>query len=658
MGNGNWANGTPEREEMLKKNKRNIVLSVCVALVVCLLLGLLVGIVDHAKKGDVPSDAIVATGSAPGIHGEDVTVKVTATPDTILAVEVVSHNETEGIGDKAVADVPGKIVEGNSLLVDGVSGATVTSDAIKDAIRNALTSAGLDAAAFDREPNAVVVEQAEDATYDADVVVVGAGGAGMTAAINANDAGAKVIIVESQSKTGGNSVRAEGSKNAADTKLQNQNEFAEAAGIEKKIKTAREDWADNETIQELADTVEQQFADYQANPEGYFDSVELMELDTLIGGKGMNDPALLKTLAENSAGGVEWLDSIGAHLTNVGFAGGASVKRIHRPLNENGEAISVGSYIVPILTKNTEDRNIEILYNTTATHILTDDNGAAVGVEAVGSTGEKVTVNAKAVVLATGGFGANFDLIEQYHPEYKGFMTTNAPGSQGTGIVMAQEIGAAVVDMDQIQIHPTVLYGSGGTLVTEGVRGDGAILVNQEGKRFFDECSTRDKVSAAEIEQTGGYAYLIVDQKMMDASKILQEFDAAGSTKKGETIEDLAAALEIDGATLAETLETWNGYVAEGKDADFDRTSFTEALDTAPYYALQVTPGVHHTMGGIKINPSAEVMKEDGSVIPGLFAAGETTGGVHGGNRLGGTAVTDIIVYGRIAGNNAAEYVK
>ena len=376
----------------------------------------------------------------------------------------------------------------------------------------------------------------------------------------------------------------------------------------------------------------------------------------MIGGKGINNPELVKTLCENSAGSITWLESIGAPLTSVGAFGGASVKRIHRPVNEEGKTVSVGAYIVPILEKNLQDAGVEIILNTTVDTILTDADGAACGVSGVANDGSKLTVNADAVILATGGFGANLDMVVQYKPELAGFMTTNAAGIQGQGIAMAQALGAATVDMDQIQIHPTVEANTA-ALITEGLRGDGAILVNTEGKRFFDEVSTRDKVSAAEIAQPGSFSYLIVDQAMVDASSVIQGYIKKGYTTQGETYEELAEALGIDAAAFAETMNTWNGYVEAKNDPDFGRTSFANPLNTAPYYAIKVTAGVHHTMGGLKINTATEVLTEDGSAIPGLFAAGEVTGGVHGANRLGGNAVADFVVFGRIAAQSATDYV-
>ena len=608
-----------------------------------------------AKSASTSSDAGVSgdfTATAKGFGG-DVSVTLTLTDSVITGCTAEGKDETEGVGSQAIAKMPGEIAESGSIAVDGVSGATITSTAIKEAAAAALTAAGLNPDDYKTavENNAT----AEDSTVDADVVVVGAGGAGMTAAITAAAEGKSVVILESQSMVGGNSVRATGGMNAGKTVYQDENEFGESAGVEKTLKTAAEKYADNETITALAKTVSEQWAAYQANPTGYFDSVELMELDTMIGGKGINDPELVETLCANSADAIDWLDEHGITLHNVSSFGGASVKRIHRPVNADGKTVSVGSYMIPLLEENCEKAGVKMMLDTTATEILTDANGAAVGVKATGASGETVTVNAKAVVLATGGFGANLDMVVKYKPELKGFMTTNAPGIQGQGIEMAQAIGAATVDMDQIQIHPTVEANTA-ALITEGLRGDGAILINEEGQRFIDEVGTRDVVSAAEIAQTGSYSWLVVDQAMADASSVIQGYIKKGYTVTGATYEELGKAMGVDAAAFAETMEKWNGYVEAKNDPDFGRTSFANPLNTAPYYAVKVTAGVHHTMGGLKINANTEVLNEKGEVIPGLFAAGEVTGGVHGANRLGGNAVADFTVFGRIAGAAASDY--
>ena len=610
-----------------------------------------------AEAAEEPADVATATAKATGIGG-DVVVEVKADAATIYEVNILEQNETPGIGSVAAEKLPAAMVEGNTIEVDSITGATVTSTAIKTAVAEALSSLGFDPAAYVGAPAEAAAAPAEKAeeTLDCDVVVIGAGGAGMTAAITATDAGKNVIVLESTAFPGGNSVRSTGGMNAAPTEWQQANTFGESAGVEATLKKVA-NYPDNARIQELGKIVAEQWAAYQAKPEGYFDSAELFQLDTLIGGGGKNDPALVKKLVESSESAIGWLDSLDPAiiLHNVAAFGGASVKRIHRPVDENGKVISVGAYVVPLLQQNLENRGITLMTDTPAVEILMD-GGQAVGVKAEGAD-KTYTINAKAVVIATGGFGANNDMIKAVRPELDGFITTNAPGIQGQGIQMAQAVGADTVDMAEIQLHPTVhVEGTSANLITEGLRGDGAILVNQEGKRFFDEVSTRDKVSAAEFDQTGGYAWLIVDSRMSDASNVIQGYIKKGFAETGETWEELAKAIGAPADVLAETMAAWNACVEAKEDKEFGRVSFANPLDQAPFYAIKVQPGVHHTMGGIKINDNAEVISTGGDVIPGLFAAGETTGGVHGNNRLGGNAVADFTIFGRIAGQSAADF--
>ena len=621
------------------------------------LLALLTALAMILSCASVMAETATATGTATvqGFGG-DITVSVTLDGTDIQAEEITGPGETEGIGSKIINEWPLAFVEYNGI-VDTYTGATfagITRAAVIQAMRDALTNAGVNPDDYMRE---MAGEESVDLTIDTDVVIIGAGGAGMTAALTASDAGKSVLVLESQPAVGGNSVKSTGGMNAAKTVYQDANTFDESAGVEKTLKAA-EGYTDNEAITALAATVKEQWEAWQANPEGYFDSTELFALDTLIGGKGLNDPELVNTLVNNSAAAIDYLDSIGIHLNNVAAFGGASVKRIHRPVNDEGKVVSVGAYTVPLLEAACQSRdNLALLTDVTAEKLLTNEAGAVIGVEAKGKNGNKVTVNAKAVILATGGFGANLDMVVQYKPDLAGFMTTNAAGIQGQGILMATEIGAATVDMEQIQIHPTVQADTA-SLITEGLRGDGAILVNANGERFIDEVGTRDVVSAAEIAQPDSFSWLVVDQKMVDASSVIQGYIKRGLMLQGDSYEALAKELGIPADAFAATMEKWNGYVAEKNDPDFGRTSFANPLDTAPFYAVKVTAGIHHTMGGLKIDSQTHVLNTEGQIIPGLFAAGEVTGGVHGGNRLGGNAVADFVVFGRIAGQQAADSIQ
>jgi fumarate reductase flavoprotein subunit len=608
--------------------------------------------------GIVPAFASVSgefKGTAQGF-ADEVTVTLTLEDSIIKMVEAEGAGETAGIGTKALEIIPLEMAETGSITADSVSGATITSDAIFEAAKNALENANLNPDDYLKAASGDAEYSKEESELSCDVLVIGAGGAGMTAAIVAADAGKNVILLESQAMVGGNTVRATGGMNAANTPQQDENKFEQSAGVERTLERAKNEFADNAHITELAKTVQKQWEEYQAKPEGYFDSSELMQLDAMIGGRGINNAELVKIFADSSAEAVAWLGENNAPLISVSSLGGASVRRAHRPLGDDGRTIPIGSYLVPRLEENVVNRNVNLMLDTDATSLIFED-GKVVGAKATGKNGFELTIKAPAVVLATGGFGANLDMVVKYKPELKGFMTTNAPGLQGTGIKMAQEVGAAVVDMNEIQIHPTVQFDTS-ALITEGLRGDGAILVNSNGERFVDEVGTRDVVSAAEIAQPGSFSYLIVDGAMAEASSVIEGYIKKGFTIGGGDLADLAEKLNINPDTLNDTISTWNESVKNKEDKLFGRTNFANPLEKEPYYAVKVTAGIHHTMGGLVIDDNARVLSESGEIIPGLFACGEVTGGIHGGNRLGGNAVTDIIVFGIIAGNAAAESVK
>lgn len=562
-----------------------------------------------AEEGRFPAGTY--EGEEDGFAGSEspIHVSVTLSADAIENIEFTADGETPTVGGAALPLLVESVLAAQSTDIDAISGATITSDGFIAAVNEALTAAGVDPASL--EPQ-VTEGAAEDVEKEVDVVIAGAGGAGMAAAITAAQNGKSVVILEKAAVPGGNSSRATGGMNAAETH-------------------------------------------YQAE-EGIEDSADLFYEDTMKGGHDINDPDLVRTLAENSSEAIDWLDSIGAPLANVGQAGGASTKRQHRPVNDEGKILSVGTYLVEHLSNTVKEQGIEVIYGAQVDEILMED-GKAAGLHATGEKGNSITVKAGSVVIATGGFGSNPELIVKYRPDLEGYVSTNAPTITGDAIALLEAVGADFVDLDQIQIHPTVVQADG-SLITESLRGDGAILINNEGKRFCNEILTRDVVSSNVIAQPGNTAWLIVDQTMFDGSTVIAGYVDRGLMQKAETVEDLAALMEVDAATLQETLNTWKDAVAAGKDAEFERENFDALLtdlSTAPYYAVKIAPGIHHCMGGVKINTNAEVVGTDGNVIPGLFAAGEVTGGVHGGNRLGGNAVSDIIVFGRIAGESASK---
>ena len=576
-----------------------------------LLLVLAVALSSAGAMGEaLPAPTLFTPGTyeaeAQGFGGM-VQVSVTVAENEITDVAIKGDLETPALGGVAVETMGEAIVKAQTPNVDGVSGATVTSSAIIAAATQALEAAGADIAVLDEfrrdtEENTV----REDKTLDTDIVIIGAGGAGMAAAIMVQQAGKDFVLLEKMPYVGGNTTKATGGMNAAETHYQKE--------------------------------------------QGIEDSVELFVADTMKGGHDLNDPALVQTLAEKSAGAIEWLDSIGADLPKISFSGGASTNRIHAP----ADGSAVGNYLVDKFSAKLKELGVEIMLNTKATELIMED-GKIAGVKAE-SQDANYTIRCKAVILATGGFGANLDMIASYRPDLQGTVTTNAPGATGDGIVMAQAVGAALVDIEQIQLHPTVEQTTS-MLITESVRGDGAILVNQKGERFTNELLTRDAVSAAELAQEGQYAYIIFDQNLRNNLKAVEKYVTNGLTVQGDTIEELAGKLNIEPEVLAKTLADWNEAVAQQNDAQFGRTTGMNAnLTMAPFYAIQIAPGIHHTMGGVKIDTSAEVISTEGNVIPGLFAAGEVTGGVHGGNRLGGNAVADIVIFGRIAADSAVAY--
>lgn len=442
-----------------------------------------------------------------------------------------------------------------------------------------------------------------------DLLIIGAGGAGMSAAIEAHNQGAKVILLEKMPFAGGNTARAEGGLNAAGTPYQ------QAKGIK--------------------------------------DSPELFYQDTMKGGRNINNPELVRTLSERAKDSIQFLKDNGAELADVTRAGGASVDRIHRPMG--GEP--AGSFIATALIKKVKALKIDLRTNTSATEIVKNDKGEVTGIKAKGKDGKEFAIDAKKVMITAGGFGANFDMIKQYDPKLVGFKTTNAPGTLGEGVKMAEKINAKLVDMQYIQIHPTTVPGKG-ILITEAVRGDGAILVNEQGKRFINELLTRDVVSQNILKQPGAHAYLIFNDNLVKQNKTIDTYFKQKLVAEGDTVEALATAIKVDPSQLAQTVKTYSGYVKANKDADFGRDSLKQALDSGKYYAIEVTPGIHHTMGGIAINTKAQVLDNNGKVIPNLFAAGEAAGGVHGANRLGGNSLADIVTFGRIGADEAVQEIK
>jgi fumarate reductase flavoprotein subunit len=298
----------------------------------------------------------------------------------------------------------------------------------------------------------------------------------------------------------------------------------------------------------------------------------------------------------------------------------------------------------------------KIMYGVRGTDIIVEQ-GKAVGIIAVDKLGGKVTIRAKAVILASGGFGGDLEMCARLDPKLKGFVTDNSLGATGDGIKMAEAIGAATVDMDQIQSHPTIHQASS-TMLTEGIRNSGGILLNTAGRRFTDENNFRDVVSAAILAQDQAKACILYNKSLIDQNTNVQGYLEQGLVTQYNTLDEIAKYMEVDPAVLKQTVATWNSYVANKNDPEFhSQFTWIRDLSQGPYFALWVAPGIHHTMGGIKINVDTEVISTSGTKIPGLYASGEVAGGVHGGNRVGGNAILDILLYGRVAADHAAAFI-
>ena len=455
---------------------------------------------------------------------------------------------------------------------------------------------------------AVMMATPAFAAESTDIVIIGSGGAGLSSAITATEKGAKVIVLEKMAYFGGNSNRSEGEMNAAGTKQQ------KAHGI-------------------LDDTPERFAA------------------DTIRGGHGLNDPALVKALTENAASAEEWLLDLGAHFCHrMGRGGGQTRARGHGPCDGS----PVGIEIMRVLGERADKDHIDMRLNNRVTKILMK-NGKVAGVQVKTPKGME-TINAKSVILATGGFGANHKMVEKYRPELKGFSTTNHPGATGDGIVLALQVGAGLTDFEQIQIHPTVIK-KNGALISESMRARGGFLLNKNGKRFTNELLTRDVVSANELKQPGGIAYLVIDNSIYSKNKMAQNYTAEKLMTKCDTIADVAKLIGVDPKVVQASFDQYHKAFDNKKDDLFGRPEMLIRMDQAPYFVAEVTPAIHLTKGGVKIDTQAEVLTPEKQPIPGLIAAGEVTGGVHGGNRIGGNAVADIITFGRISANSALKYI-
>ena len=383
---------------------------------------------------------------------------------------------------------------------------------------------------------------------DYDLIVIGSGCAGLTCAIQARELGLKPVILEKMETFGGNSMRASSGMNASETIVQLKHGIVE-------------DWHD------------------------FYE-------ETYKGGGKLNDPELLEYFASHGALAIDWLAAHGIVLDDLTITGGMSRMRTHRPKS----LAPIGAFLVNNLMKRVKELEIPVVCGVKAERLLTDEKGAVCGVKTA-----RRNVYAKAVVLATGGFSASKDLIAKYRPDLKAYRTTNHAGATGDGIKLAEEVGAEVMQMDLVQVHPTVQQDTGHAyLIGEAVRGEGAVLIDGNGKRFVNELSTRRIVSDAITALKEKSAYLVFDSQVKKRVKAVDFYQKQGLVVETKTLEELAKKLNVKENDLKQTLEKWNQAVEKEQDSEFGRkTGMERELNQAPYYAIHIAPAIHYTMGGL-----------------------------------------------------------
>ncbi|MFV0480286.1 MAG: FAD-dependent oxidoreductase [Anaerorhabdus sp.] len=670
---------------------------------------LLVGV--SACTSSTPSgDGISGTftGTSTGMQGP-LTVELVVENDAITAVNVVESTETVSLTSVALERIPAQMVEHQTTKVDTVTGATLTSNAIMRAATAAAEEAGLDMDALNA--NAYTATAGEAQTWDADVVVVGGGGAGLSAAISAAQEGASVILIEKGSVLGGNTMMAGGAYNAVDEASQEVMILTEAqkntldSYLELTTADADLHFAEFPEWSEVLVQLQSDITAYYTANEGKtagvdmpgFDSISLHMFQIYIGGLRQmstgewiaSDIDLARTLAENALESYEWAGSIG-----VGTSSGVELYTVLGAMWPRTHSYDAGVALIDALRVAAENEGVTIYTETAGTSLLVDEAGRVVGVGAEQANGTQITINAaNGVILASGGYCANPAMVKEYD-EYWGddltatTLTTNVGTNDGDGIVMAQAIGANTVGMGVAQLMPSSSAIKG--TMTDGIWADASeqIWIDGDGNRFVNEYAERDVLAKASLQLDNGIFYIIYagsgyQTESGKAEGVNPEASLFGTTVQsmidnghvwyGSTLAELAAATEAAGAggstetfteeELREVIEEYNSYVENQEDPEFGKEVLAGAIDIEkieadPTLGFVISPrraSLHHTMGGVEINTEAQVINTDGEVIEGLYAAGEVAGGVHAGNRLGGNAIADIFVFGRIAGSNAAE---
>lgn len=520
--------------------------------------------------------------------------------DRLLSIEIGENNETLRVGSSALQILADQMVEGQTLDVDSVTGATYSSAAMVAAVEDLVGQAGATPRSFAGSKPAPVTY--EDAPHEADVLIVGGGLAGSCAAISAAQEGLDVIVLEALQFTAGNSSLSTGLFLLNGTDIQKAN-------------------GDTETADEFCARVLEQSGNQK-------------------------DPAHIRLIADYSQELIDWFGSFGIGFFDQLTSG------------MHGVAPSMGGAL-QVMSDTMADLGVAVHYGTKGCSLVVDDAGAVRGVRAVDAAGNEVEYTAQKVVLASGGYGNNPDLIAQsWGEEYRNLVYGGLRGMDGTMLVAATEIGAGTQDMEWPHVDACLEVNKGVTITTTLLSGAGGILIRTDGRRFVEETANHSEVASATMHELGDpYFYEIFDKDAPTVSSSLANkfgvYCNMGLPGVYDTIEDMAAGIDVDPVALRETIENYNAAVRGERPDDFGRETFYEELD-APFYVVKVSNGVAATCGGLKVDIDARVLTNDGTPIENLYAIGETASGIMIGY-LGGESLAHASITGMLLGRHLGE---
>lgn len=597
-------------------------------------------------------------GKAYGNNGW-LTVEVTIKDNKITDIKTPGQRETKYLGDTAIREIGTDVLQYQTLNVDNIAGATVTSTALKTAIAQAIEKAGGDIAAFQKPVPEKIKKVAGITKGSADLIIVGAGGAGLSAAVTAKDLGVKnVLVLEKMPVIGGNTLRCASAFNAADPDRQKALPMTETLK-EAVVKAINEKPVSEEHAKLMADVKAKYEAYLKSGSKTLFDCPEWHALQTYNGGDKVGHIPLIRQYSNNVLDTLHWMQSKGSPVMDrVSQGAGALWQRTHQL------DAPAGLGLIDPLYQSAVKQGVNFKLGMRVQDLILNDKGRVIGVTATDKVGNKYEFTSKdGVILATGGYSQNKEMRQKSAPHLTPEMvSTNQPGATGDGIVIATRHGADTTGMNYVQVYPLATPGTGAlqgrARKMSGL--DDVIDVNKNGERFVKEDARRDEFVAAIKKQPGGVVYDINDSSIV---KPLNSFNedvetlvSIGRIYKADSLADLAKQLGMPADKLEATVAEFNKMVEAKNDPKFGRKLFDRPIVKPPFYATPRAPSIHHTMGGLQISTNAQVLDKKGKPIPGLYAAGEVTGGIHGSNRLGGNATADVLTFGRIAAKSAVAH--